>query len=329
MKTTLNNNNDLINSSGDSGIEPDLCKESGKSSPGMSMGDDGDSDSDKKGDKESKRRGPRTTIKAKQLEVLRNVFSQTPKPTRLMREPLAKETGLPMRVIQVWFQNKRSKEKRLHQMRFMARGPFLPPNARRPPGGMRGAPPPGFPHMPFSPYDFNGPPGPPPPGPGGFDYHHDFNHSGPFMPPGPHGGPPYPPPGMDMASLEHMANYQDGLPPRGESPNSICSNGGNGGGGNPLHAFPSPPPQTQDFPSSSGADFPQSEGGNGGSGNSSNIGGVENNFLGGPPPGGATEQCYPSHPLSLEYSSSPATSTSTAAASSTASTSNSILPLTA
>merc|ERR1719412_2336409 len=95
MKTTLNNNNDLINSSGDSGIEPDLCKESGKSSPGMSMGDDGDSDSDKSKDKESKRRGPRTTIKAKQLEVLRNVFSQTPKPTRLMREQLAKETAYP------------------------------------------------------------------------------------------------------------------------------------------------------------------------------------------------------------------------------------------
>lgn len=316
MKTTLNNNNDLINSSGDSGIEPDLCKESGKSSPGMSMGDDGDSDSDKKGDKESKRRGPRTTIKAKQLEVLRNVFSQTPKPTRLMREQLAKETGLPMRVIQVWFQNKRSKEKRLHQMRFMARGPFLPPNARRPQGGMRGAPPPGFPHMPFSPYDFNGPPGPPPNGvfP---DYHHDFPGNGPFMPQGP--GGPYPPPsGMDMTSLENMANYHDGGP-RGESPNSNCSNGGNGGGGNPLHAFPSPPPQTQDFPSSSGADFPPSEGGNGGSGG-------DNNFLGGPPPGGATEQCYPSPPLSLEYSSSPVTSTSTA---STASTSNSILPLTA
>lgn len=49
----------------------------------------------------SKRRGPRTTIKAKQLEILKNAFSQTPKPTRHIREQLAKETGLPMRVIQV------------------------------------------------------------------------------------------------------------------------------------------------------------------------------------------------------------------------------------
>lgn len=49
----------------------------------------------------SKRRGPRTTIKAKQLDVLKTAFSQTPKPTRHIREQLAKETGLPMRVIQV------------------------------------------------------------------------------------------------------------------------------------------------------------------------------------------------------------------------------------
>lgn len=53
----------------------------------------------------SKRRGPRTTIKAKQLEILKSAFSSTPKPTRHIREQLAKETGLPMRVIQVHIQN--------------------------------------------------------------------------------------------------------------------------------------------------------------------------------------------------------------------------------
>ena len=259
-----------------------------------------DSDSEKNKDKESKRRGPRTTIKAKQLEILRNVFNQTPKPTRLMREQLAKETGLPMRVIQVWFQNKRSKEKRLHQMRFMARGPFLPPNARRgggPPIGHHGGPPgprpPGF--MPFPPtgppFDF---PGSHPPG-GSFDggYHHDFS-SGNFLPP----GGPYPPSsGMDMTSLENMAGYHDQGHLGRESPNSSCS----GNGGNPLHAFPSPPPQTQDFSSS---DFPSSDntGGNG-------VGGSSSSEVGAVPAG--TEQCYPSPPLSLEYSSSPAAATST------------------
>lgn len=49
----------------------------------------------------NKRRGPRTTIKAKQLDVLKAAFSATPKPTRHIREQLAAETGLNMRVIQV------------------------------------------------------------------------------------------------------------------------------------------------------------------------------------------------------------------------------------
>ena len=84
-------------------------------------------DDDKKECKDGKRRGPRTTIKAKQLEMLRTIFNQNPKPTRAMREQLAKDTGLPMRVIQVWFQNKRSKEKRMHQLRFSMAGGFRGP----------------------------------------------------------------------------------------------------------------------------------------------------------------------------------------------------------
>ena len=156
--TALNNNHEMYER--DSGIECDLMTGSGVHDPYGSQpkippgpapeessngsvkspgnGDaENDSDPGKDDSKENKRRGPRTTIKAKQLEVLKNVFSQTPKPTRLMREQLAKETGLPMRVIQVWFQNKRSKEKRMHALRFMAGGfpprhihpMFAPPNA--------------------------------------------------------------------------------------------------------------------------------------------------------------------------------------------------------
>ena len=48
----------------------------------------------------TKRRGPRTTIKAKQLEMLKSAFAATPKPTRHIREQLAHDTGLNMRVIQ-------------------------------------------------------------------------------------------------------------------------------------------------------------------------------------------------------------------------------------
>ena len=76
--------------------------------PGSVNGDpDDDKYKSEDGPGGTKRRGPRTTIKAKQLEVLKTAFNQTPKPTRHIREQLAKETGLPMRVIQVnnWLYN--------------------------------------------------------------------------------------------------------------------------------------------------------------------------------------------------------------------------------
>ena len=257
--------------------------------------DDGDSDGERSGkgssncadadSKENKRRGPRTTIKAKQLEVLKNVFSQTPKPTRLMREQLAKETGLPMRVIQVWFQNKRSKEKRMHQMRFMARAPFLPPNARRFPGGD-----PRFCFPPNAmPFEYGFPPdcgpypgGPPPP-------------HGPFMPHPPPGGFLPPPPG---ASGGDQPLGMGGPGFSASPPKQAGSNAASEEGGSPQHLFPSPPPQNHDFqtpppPPTSAAS--NSEG-------SSSF-----------PPASATqlpnEQCYPSPPLSSEFNTPPAATT--------------------
>uniref|UniRef100_A0A8C6T1F6 LIM/homeobox protein Lhx5 n=1 Tax=Neogobius melanostomus TaxID=47308 RepID=A0A8C6T1F6_9GOBI len=86
----------------------------------------------------TKRRGPRTTIKAKQLETLKAAFVATPKPTRHIREQLAQETGLNMRVIQVWFQNRRSKERRMKQLSALGarrHAFFRGPRRMRPLGG--------------------------------------------------------------------------------------------------------------------------------------------------------------------------------------------------
>lgn len=56
---------------------------------------------------------PRTTITPKQLDVLVLAYNASPKPSRQVREQVAAETGLDMRVVQVWFQNRRAKNKRL------------------------------------------------------------------------------------------------------------------------------------------------------------------------------------------------------------------------
>lgn len=158
-----------------------------------------------------KRRGPRTTIKAKQLEVLKTAFSQTPKPTRHIREQLAKETGLSMRVIQVWFQNKRSKERRMKQMTnsMVAGRGFFPGK-----GGRRGFPMIGdefgyFPHdKPY--HDFGYPPNfapppdgffPLPPGPMGYMGPGGPNMDQPLpMHGGPMNGPMGPPQSMPPSS---------------------------------------------------------------------------------------------------------------------------------
>ena len=182
---------------------------------------DGDED-DKKEGKDGRRRGPRTTIKAKQLEVLKNCFDQNPKPTRLMREQLAKETGLPMRVIQVWFQNKRSKQKRIHQLQFMNhphRMAFLPPSHRR-----------ALHQMPF-----------PPNGLAPFEFRPPFP---------PQDCPPFPEfPGFPP----HNYPIEQGVP---------CDFGpGAGGGPGAQLPFPSPPLPGHDFPPVSGVGdgFPGSD----------------------------------------------------------------------
>lgn len=55
---------------------------------------------------------PRTTITSEQLKILKEAYSVNTKPSRAEREQLANETGLDARVVQVWFQHRRAKDKR-------------------------------------------------------------------------------------------------------------------------------------------------------------------------------------------------------------------------
>ncbi|XP_035221407.1 LIM/homeobox protein Lhx4-like [Stegodyphus dumicola] len=65
------------------------------------------------GDRGASSKRPRTTISTVQLEALKAAYQRSSKPSRHVREQLSAETGLDMRVVQVWFQNRRAKEKRL------------------------------------------------------------------------------------------------------------------------------------------------------------------------------------------------------------------------
>jgi len=66
------------------------------------------------GEKERRSRAGkvRTVLTEKQLNILKTCFSANPRPDALMKEQLTEMTGLSQRVIRVWFQNKRCKEKK-------------------------------------------------------------------------------------------------------------------------------------------------------------------------------------------------------------------------
>ncbi|CAF1012704.1 unnamed protein product [Adineta steineri] len=58
------------------------------------------------------KKGARTTIRPQQLDVLCKAYDSCSKPNKAQREQLVADTGLSLRVIQVWFQNRRSKERK-------------------------------------------------------------------------------------------------------------------------------------------------------------------------------------------------------------------------
>ncbi|XP_076873493.1 LIM homeobox transcription factor 1-alpha [Brachyhypopomus gauderio] len=75
----------------------------------------GAGDTDSGGDVGEVRRPkrPRTILSTQQRRAFRASFDVSSKPCRKVRETLAAETGLSVRVVQVWFQNQRAKMKKL------------------------------------------------------------------------------------------------------------------------------------------------------------------------------------------------------------------------
>ncbi|XP_055625193.1 LIM homeobox transcription factor 1-beta isoform X2 [Toxorhynchites rutilus septentrionalis] len=64
------------------------------------------------------RRGPkrpRTILTTQQRRAFKASFEVSPKPCRKIREGLAKDTGLSIRIVQVWFQNQRAKMKKMQK----------------------------------------------------------------------------------------------------------------------------------------------------------------------------------------------------------------------
>ncbi|KAK8403393.1 hypothetical protein O3P69_000479 [Scylla paramamosain] len=62
--------------------------------------------------REGKATRVRTVLNEKQLHTLRTCYAANPRPDALMKEQLVEMTGLSPRVVRVWFQNKRCKDKK-------------------------------------------------------------------------------------------------------------------------------------------------------------------------------------------------------------------------
>ncbi|XP_064608868.1 insulin gene enhancer protein ISL-1-like isoform X2 [Liolophura sinensis] len=88
----------------------------------------------------------RTVLNEKQLHTLRTCYNANPRPDALMKEQLVEMTGLSPRVIRVWFQNKRCKDKKksilMKQIQSQQEKPFSMgfQNGNRLQGPLQGVP---------------------------------------------------------------------------------------------------------------------------------------------------------------------------------------------
>lgn len=71
----------------------------------------------------------RTVLNEKQLHTLRACYGANPRPDALMKEQLVEMTGLNPRVIRVWFQNKRCKDKKKNMLAPLPGQPQPPPSS--------------------------------------------------------------------------------------------------------------------------------------------------------------------------------------------------------
>ncbi|XP_052330854.1 zinc finger homeobox protein 3-like [Oncorhynchus keta] len=84
----------------------------------------------REGDEQRRDRRQRTTISSEQLEVLYQRYSLNSNPTRSVLEGITRDTGLKKRVVQVWFQNTRARQRK-GQLQTLGRGGRLGENHRR------------------------------------------------------------------------------------------------------------------------------------------------------------------------------------------------------
>jgi len=79
---------------------------------GLSSGSSSSSSGNHSSHRKDKTTRVRTVLNEKQLHTLRTCYGANPRPDALMKEQLVEMTGLSPRVIRVWFQNKRCKDKK-------------------------------------------------------------------------------------------------------------------------------------------------------------------------------------------------------------------------
>ncbi|CAB3378207.1 Hypothetical predicted protein [Cloeon dipterum] len=115
--SSVNNNNNNSNSRSAIHHEASNSDSSDSGSPkgreGVGgSGTHGSSGGRNKGATDGKPTRVRTVLNEKQLHTLRTCYAANPRPDALMKEQLVEMTSLSPRVIRVWFQNKRCKDKK-------------------------------------------------------------------------------------------------------------------------------------------------------------------------------------------------------------------------